>query len=554
MAELSRARSALGRRSIIGLFGLLLSCERPSHEAPTTAPNAPQAVEIAEVDRPDEAIVERDLPGPELAQPDNVTNVAAPRYVDAVSHELSASFDALRSWVEKNGGHIYAAALDLETDEFLLRANAQQAVNVASNAKILTSAAALSLLGPAYQFKTELLGQLSGDGTCARLVLRGGGAPDLSTADLYRFVSVLRGRGLVRVERLLVDQSLFDANYVPPAYSQQPEEWASFRANVSALAVDGNAVTLNVVPTEQGKNAQVWYDPPGVVEPFGHIITSERGAGDKVGWSLEPKNDPQRLISKVSGSLAAESDRHRYVRRLDDPRLAGGLVLAELLRQAGVEVGEVALGQVAQEKRIALWQSEPLAEIVRELGKESDNFYAEMLLVALSQVEVNAAAKTTSGAPKKVNKQTDLGAWSSVRGAQVLTQWLNSLDLLSEGIVVKNGSGLFDANRYSPTLLVSILGYVENNPRIYHEFVSHLAMGATDGTMRNRMKASELASRIRAKTGTLRDVSALTGYIQRSQGQAPIAFSVIIQGVRSSHAEIRKKVDDVILAWAKIKN
>lgn len=544
----------------IGLSGLLLCCERPPRETPTTAPNALPPEPVAQiVEAPDlkpahEAIIEKDLPGPENAQPEVVAGARAPHFADETSHELKASFETLKSWVRKNSGNIYAAAADLETDQFLLRENAQEAVNVASNAKILTAAAALSLLGPAYQFKTELFGHIAADGVCTRLVLRGGGAPDLSSADLYRFISVLKGRGLERVEHLFVDQSLFDANYIPPAYEQQPGEWASFRANVSALAIDENAVTLNVMPTKVGEHARIWYDPPGVVNPIGHVLTSKAGAGDKVAWSLDPKSDPQHMASKVGGSLAADLERHRYVRRLEDPRLAGGLVLAELLRQGGIEVGEVALGEVAQEKRIALWQSEPLAEIVRALGKDSDNFYAEMLFVALSQVELSAPSQTKSGAPQKTNDPANSLPWSSSRGAQTLTRWLTSLGMWSEGTVVKNGSGLFDANRYSPELLVSVLGHIENNPRIYHDFVSHLAMGATDGTMRKRMQTSELAGRIRAKTGTLRDVSALTGYIHRSKGRAPIAFSVVIQGAKTSHAEIRKRVDEMVLAWAQMKD
>jgi D-alanyl-D-alanine carboxypeptidase/D-alanyl-D-alanine-endopeptidase (penicillin-binding protein 4) len=93
---------------------------------------------------------------------------------------------------------------------------------------------------------------------------------------------------------------------------------------------------------------------------------------------------------------------------------------------------------------------------------------------------------------------------------------------------------------------------MEDNPRVYQDFVSHLAMGATDGTMKRRMKSSEIGQRIRAKTGTLKDVDALTGYIQRPGGKSPAAFSVIVVGARAGHGEVRSRVDTLSLDWAKL--
>jgi D-alanyl-D-alanine carboxypeptidase/D-alanyl-D-alanine-endopeptidase (penicillin-binding protein 4) len=461
-------------------------------------------------------------------------------FSDSAPPEFKKAFVDLQRWAVRNGGKVHAALVDLESDQWLLRAEAAAPVNPASNAKILTAAAALELLGPAYQFGTRLYGDIETNGRCARLVLQGGGAPDLSTADLWRLLRVAQGEGLSEVGDIVVDQSRFGSQYVPPAFDQQPNEWAPFRAPVSALSINQNALTLNVVPTKAGEDARVWYDPPGIVEEKGRVVTRDSGRGDQVSWSLDPKKDAQRPISSVGGSLAEGLDRRRYSRRLEDPRLAGGYALRSLLEESDIEIkGKVILGPLKKESRIALWNSEPVAELIRALGKDSDNFFAEMLFVALSSAD---------------GSDVDDRPWTSERGAAAVKKWLSEKKIGLDGMVIKNGSGLFDANRLSAELLAKVLAQVEDNPRIYQDFVSHLAMGSTDGTMKSRMKDSDLGQRVRAKTGTLRDVDALSGYLQRTEGRSPAAFSVIVVGVNSGHATVRAKVDDLILAWAKILN
>lgn len=490
--------------------------QEPEHEG--SAPTAPDAQTHA-------------APAVESAAP-------APQFAEGSTREFRAAFDGLKKWVREQKGEVHAALLDLETDKWLLRADADKPVNPASNAKVLTAAAALELLGPAYTFETGLFGSISSTGVCKRLVLKGGGAPDLTTADLSRLVRVAKGQGLSEVHEIVVDQSRFDENFTPPAFEQQPHEWAPFRAPISALSVNENSVSLNVVPTRKGESARVWYDPPGVVVPQGRVETAEKGAGDRVSWRLDITKDAARPHSVVGGMVGEAMGRLRYARRMEDPRLAGGHALAALLEESGVSVGKtVSLGSLRSEPRIALWTSEPVAEIVRALGKDSNNFVAEMLLVALSQVGDS-------------QKQTE--PWSSKRGAQNLVAWLQAKQINVDGLVVKNGSGLFDANKMSAALLASVLASMEDNPRVYQDFVSHLAMGATDGTMKHRMRGSELGQRIRAKTGTLKDVDALTGYVQRPGGKSPAAFSVIVVGVRGSHSEVRNRVDSLILDWAKM--
>lgn len=469
-------------------------------------------------------------------------SLAPPRFDDAAPPEFRRSFASFQGWVHAKGGEVHAALVDLETDRWLLRAKEQTPINVASNAKIVTAAAALELLGPAFTFRTELFGNLDERGRASRLTLKGGGAPDFSDADLWRLVRVARGMGLSEVGDIVVDQSRFSERYVPPCYEQQPNEWAPFRANVSALSINQNAVDLNVLATVAGAPAKVWYSPPGVVDPVGKLMTGQKGSGDKVRWSLDVSADETFPVSKVGGTLAEGLGRRRYARRLEDPRRAGGLVLRALLLDDQIPVkGQVTLGQVGRETRLALWDSAPLAELLRALGKDSDNFYAEMIFHALSSAE----HRDSENAPHA------LEPWSSERAAGVVRSYLKERGISLKGVVIKNGSGLFDGNRYSAELLVQVLAAMEDNPRIYQDFVSHLAMGGTDGTLEKRMKSSDLAARIRAKTGTLRSFIALSGYIQRTRGRSPAAFSVIVSGIGGQHGALRSRIDALVLDWAR---
>ncbi len=542
-------RSPLFSRISLGVvllssIGALNGCDKSTAGA-DAAPGTGEKAELKDDEPPFEASPSEfaksgepveTLDEPRSAEEPDLPNV---EFDQSASAEFRRAFEELAKWVRSQKGEVHAALVDLESDKWLLRAQASEGINVASNAKIVTAAAALELLGPAYTFRTELLGDIDAEGRCARLVLRGGGAPDLSTADLWRLLRVAQGRGLSEVKEVVVDQSRFTDEFVPPAYEQQPNEWAPFRAPISALSLDENSVTLNVATAKSGEPAKVWYYPPGVVVPDGQVLTGEEGSGDRVTWSLQDKTSSQRLTSKVGGRLAEGLGRRTYSRRLEDPRLAGGYALVSLLKEMGVKVsGEPRLGKVSGEPRIALWISKPIAELVRALGKDSNNFYAEMLFVALS-----GAADA---------QQESDQAWSSARGAAVVTDWLQEKQIDLKGIVIKNGSGLFDGNRYSAELLVKLLAGLEDNPRIYQDFVSQLAIGGTDGTMKSRMKGESLAPRIRAKTGTLNAVLALSGYIQRTQGRSPAAFSITISGIAGRYSQVRSHMDRTVLAWARL--
>src|SRR5690606_19261426 len=163
----------------------------------------------------------------------------------------------------------------------------------------------------------------------------------------------------------------FDDQFSPPGFDQQPDEWASFRAPISAVALQRNSLTLHVAPSEPGQPARTWFEPTGIVESSGQVDTTSAGRGQAVQWQLASEGG--KLVAKLGGRVATGLPRQRFTRRLDDPRLAPGQNLAAHLKSLGVTVGSVALGGADVKSRITYVESAPLSELVLELGKHSDN-------------------------------------------------------------------------------------------------------------------------------------------------------------------------------------
>lgn len=443
----------------------------------------------------------------------------------------------LAAWATRKGGALGAAILDVRDDRRLVEVNAEKPLNPASNQKILTAAAALHYLGPAYRFRTELRGS-SEAGVAESLVLSGNGDPSLATHDLWRLARVARERGLQRVGTIYVDQSHFDDQYVPPAFEQQPDEWAAFRAPVSAVSIEQNTITLNVAPNAPTEPATFWFEPPGVVDSHGAIETRARGSGDGVRWSLLVDNPARatRPRSVVSGGLAAGLGRRRYTRRMEDPRLAPGHALRQVLADLGVETtGDVRLGSPKSKAAEVLSYvlSEPLGQLLYPVGKDSDNFYAETLLKAL-------------GAAAASGEKTGSDPGSSAAGARAVLGWLERARIDTQGVVIRNGSGLFDANRVSPAVLAQALAAAQREPAIASEMAAQLAIGGVDGTLRNRFQKLAQRRVVRAKTGTLRNVIALSGYVMGPSGRPPVAFSLLVVGVPAAPGEARRRADRVV--------
>jgi serine-type D-Ala-D-Ala carboxypeptidase/endopeptidase (penicillin-binding protein 4) len=459
--------------------------------------------------------------------------VGSAEVTSTVSKPVAALTDAVSTLtrvIAGYGGQVGVAIMDVTSGDLLAARNDRKLLNPASNAKIFTAAAALSLLHGNYRFETGLYGEQKGS-SVGTIVLRGHGDPSLGTRDLWDMVHDLKDAGVRRIEGdVLVDQHFFDASYVPPAFEQQPNEWAYFRAPISAVALNENTITMRVRPTAVDAPAAVSFDPPGFVDADGTVKTAPADKPQSVRLDLAPAGS--RLIAHLGGVIPESARPIGFARRVDNPALLGGYALKALLLSAGIAVGgDVKAGGESIKSVLVMHRSRPLSDLIYELGKQSNNFYAEMVLKA-----VGAERKGRPG--------------SSADGADAVVRYLKDIGAMEDGIVIKNGSGLYDANRVTPSSTVKLLRAAYRDPAISSEFVAQLAIGGVDGTLHRRFSEHKSKRIVRAKTGTLESIAALSGYVLGPPGKGPLAFSIMINNVAGkvtgSRAAIDKCVDAIV--------
>jgi D-alanyl-D-alanine carboxypeptidase/D-alanyl-D-alanine-endopeptidase (penicillin-binding protein 4) len=411
---------------------------------------------------------------------------------------------------------------DFESGQVLYARNEKTALNAASNVKLITSAAALSRLGPEFRFRTAVFGPVQAGGRWlgtggeldGDLYLRGAGDPTLGTADLGELASNLAAQGLRKVRgALVIDASYFDAAKVGPAYDQKPET-AAFRAPSSAASLNGNAVTVTVIPAARaGAPARILVEPPSPYFVVSGTIITAGAAGPAVPL-VETAEAGETTRIDVSGRIRMGSEPRLFLRRVVHPELYLGLTFREVLRKRGITVDKpVRAGVVPADRvrQLAGHDSPPLAVVLHELNKRSSNFAAEQVLRTLGAEVV--------GRP---------GTWD--KGLEAIARYLDSVGIARAAYKMTNGSGLYDSNRFTAEQLTTVMRASLRDFRVASEYLSSLAVAGTDGTLGQRMGGTAAQRFVRAKTGSLATVSCLSG-VAGAPGEKPLLFSMLVNDI-----------------------
>lgn len=411
----------------------------------------------------------------------------------------------------------------------LYNSRADEPANPASNLKLLTAAAALRRLGPSFAAKTRVYGKVA-HGHVETLAIVARGDPTLTYAKLVELAESLRLKGVDSVGKILIDDRYFDDDILPPAFDQQPEEAASFRAAVAAFSVDRNSYTVSVRPGPRpGAPGVVRVLAEQAVELDNATSTRDRGASRIY---IDHRVGPDgRLHVRIYGGISNRAQGLRFRRRVPDPKAYAASLLARAFRSAGVGGDlDVAYGSTDPPlPLLAEMSSPPLSEMLHGVGKWSDNFTAEMLL------KIMGAEAEQPG--------------SSNRGALIVREELAKLGVETEDMVIVNGSGLFRGNQVSPRQIAEVLRAAYLDPAIRPEYVAQLAVGGDDGTLRKRLGELPNPRMVRAKTGTLRDVIALSGYVL-GDPQRSLAFSYVANDVGGRQMQARELADEIVALLA----
>jgi len=443
---------------------------------------------------------------------------------------LTARIDALLAASGLGDATIGVHVLDLASGATLYGRNAELAQNPASNVKLVTTAAALALLGPEHRYVTRVYAArkaLQGRTIEGDLYLRGGGDPSLITADLYQLASDLRALGVTRITGgLVLDTSHFDRDELPPGFDQK-QELVAYRAPGGALSVNFGTYVLLTRPGKEGEAPHAAIDPPVPSIKLENKATTEAGARTRLRVAVEADAKGKTLKVLLEGTIGVDAEPAEYRYPVPHPAEYSAEVFELVLRQRGIKLGKsgVTLATTPVDaRRLAIARSQPLSVLVRSVNKLSNNYMAEHILKTL--------------APELPQ--------SYVGGLARVQAWLKEIGLPGE-LQLGNGSGLYDNNRISPIQFTHLLARVHRDFRIAGDFLASLPIAGADGTLRGRLHETGAERFVRAKTGTLDHVSALSGYAG-ALGKPPIAFSILIGGLDKSKAPLARQTQDQIAA------
>ena len=448
--------------------------------------------------------------------------------------------------------------VELDTGQPLFRHNAERLFVPASNTKLFTTALALLRLGPDYRFRTlvtaerapDAAGRLAGD-----LRLVGGGDPSLSgrvipyqkgaaAGEPLAAIEALAGEVVARgVRRIAGDIMGDDTAYVwepyPQGWAQDDALW-EYGAPVSALTFNDNSIALRIRPPERAGLAPQLELTPGLeYYVIDHRIRAGPGAQPRVRVERLPGSRQLRLWGTIPEEGSAET---RLSLAVDDPALYAATAFYEALLRRGVIItgGPQARHRFANEVadlrngaapaaggafELARRDSPPLAELLRVIDKVSQNLHAELMLREVGRARRNLGSREG--------------------GLEEMRQFLAEAGIDEASYRFEDGSGLSRLNLVAPAATVKLLAYLYRSPQ-REAWVSLLPIGGEDGTLANRFEGNPEGRRVRAKTGTLSHVSALSGYIE-SRSRGALAFSVMVNNYQGASSEIRPISDKICL-------
>jgi len=443
---------------------------------------------------------------------------SAYRVAEPRSLEEAFAQAAKRSEVRADGLSIEIAELD--TGNVLFQQNPQAPQTIASITKLFTTAEALHFLGPDYKFKTSFWrrGDVRDGTLLGSLLVVGGGDPNISGRfynDDFNAVFDKWAQGLVQagihqiIGDLVLNASFFDSQARHPEWPRDQEaKW--YQAPVSALAFNDDVVLVSIRPGGRpGKPVSVSIDPPtGVLRPLSRATTVGSGGAVRLAVARSAGSD----YVTVSGTVPARQVWWSTPIAVDDAPEFFGAALKGRLKAAGIvltgNVVEKPMKPDASWTLVAQTESQILPTLA-VVNKHSQGFYAE-------QVFKTVAAE-----------RTGQGSWASA--IETEKQFLAAIGLDPSRYDLHDGSGLAATNRVAAADLVNFLRAMDKHPQAANWKSTMAASGESDGTLRHRFRDPALRGRVLAKTGTIKGVSTLAGYVTAESGKTYV-FAILLNG------------------------
>ncbi|XGV98210.1 MAG: D-alanyl-D-alanine carboxypeptidase/D-alanyl-D-alanine-endopeptidase [Leptolyngbya sp. BL-A-14] len=417
----------------------------------------------------------------------------------------------------------------------LVARNATMLFAPASNNKLLTTAAALRALGAQYRFRTVVYGDRpSPNLTSLRIV--GKGDPSLTTAQLTLLAQQLRQKEVQQVEQLIGDDTYFHGAAINSNWDAE-DTLQGYGAPVNSLMLNQNGIGLTLIPQQVGQPLRVQWDDPTDASSWrisNQSVTVSAGGSEYVD-AVRVAN--QRLI-QVSGQLRVGSDAEPIAVSIPNPgnylidKFRAVLIAANIAIQRATVVKTTPAPPSLVE--LAAVESAPLAQLLIETNRESNNTYAEALLKTLGATRLISSQDTTNS------------------GIAAVKATLSPLGINAVGYSMVDGSGLASRDRATPEALVQTLQAMAQSPDA-QVFRGSLAVAGVNGTLKNRFRNTVAQGKLQGKTGTISGVVALSGYLT-PPNYPDVALSILTNYSGTSTTTVRGAVDEIVLVLTRLRS
>ena len=401
--------------------------------------------------------------------------------------------------------------IDVESGRLVAGENPQTPRSPASTVKVLTTFAALDLLGPAYTWHTRAWtrGSLSEGVLDGDLILQGGGDPYMTLERWWSFAHALRGKGLKTIKGdVVIDNTAFSLDKEDPG-AFDGKRHRPYNVLPDALMVNFQTIEFRLVPDAHARRIDIVPSPAPANLTIENKIRFATGrcSGSAARVDFQVVSQQEDKVS-FTGALSPHCEERSITRVLLRPPTYAFGTFVELWRELGGEFnGKLRIEPLPVDAQMLLnFDSLPLGEIIRLTNKFSSNLMARHLLLTMGTERLGSPATLEKGAAAMAD-------WSRARG----------LDL--QGVKIDNGSGLSRSTQISTLQMAQVLNAA------YHsvfapEFAASLPLAGIDGTLRSRMQSTPAGS-VRLKTGHIDEVSGVAGYVKASSGKTYVLVSLI---------------------------
>lgn len=423
----------------------------------------------------------------------------------------------------------------LTRNAWVYRREGERLFVTASNAKVVTTAACLALLGPNYQFETRFFSPAAPvQGVLEKgLWIVGGGDPCLSgrffegnaLAPFEAFAASLRQQGVTRIRgEIVLDDRFFDRELVPENW---PKDQLSldYCAPISALSFNEGCAEIEVQPRAPGQKPSFTISPVAWPWPISNEMETEPGRGSA-------RMDFRYLADGVlhlRGSIRALSGSFRGKFTVPSPSEFFGAALHQALERKGIAVEGKArrVGENAPEAKTMLQlyvHRSPIQNALFLANKDSHNLHAEHLMKTLGAVV------------------EDDGSWAG--GIRAVRRYLRDAGIPDRGFALEDGSGLSRTSRCSPDLIASVLAQVYTSPH-RDLYLKTLPVSGSEGKLAERLDELPYRGNVMAKTGWIQGASGLSGFAKSRSGEM-FAFSILINYPGKTNNKVFKAIQDRI--------